>query len=228
VARALPIHIARSAQNATAIHRKGGDHVEQNQNDVGAGDLCRHGDCGIVDLGEILRVEARAEPEQQHRGDDHVHGGTRERHDKLLGWLLGHLLHAGDAAERPQRHVASVYPIAPCSEHMAKLMQKYAQEDEDDEDRALPGGFGAALPVINCAEPNQKQEKGHVDADRRSADRSERERPTHQWAFFADSLVPTIETLSVATHRSLALGVAFSRRILKVETYLYFRRQGWK
>jgi len=67
-----------------------------------------------------------------------------------------------------------------------------------------------------------------VDADRRSADRSERERPTHQWAFFADSLVPTIGTLSVATHRSLALGVAFSRRILKVETYLYFRRQGWK
>jgi hypothetical protein len=35
---------------------------------------------------------------------------------------------------------------------MAKLMQKYAQEDEDDEDRALPGGFGAALSVINRAE----------------------------------------------------------------------------
>jgi hypothetical protein len=39
---------------------------------------------------------------------------------------------------------------------MAKLMQKHAQEDEDDKDRALSGGFGAALSVINRAEPDEE------------------------------------------------------------------------
>ena len=180
VARALPIHMARSARNTRPPSMgKAGIMLNRTRMMLAPATLAAMETAGISILREIFRVEARAEPEQQHRGDDHVHGGAGERHDELLARLLGHLLHAGDAAERPQRHVAGVHAIAPRGEHMAELMQKHAQEDEDDEDRALPGGFGAALAVINRAEPNEEQEEGDVDADRRSADGSKRERPAH-------------------------------------------------
>jgi hypothetical protein len=56
---------------------------------------------------------------------------------------------------------------------MAELMQQHAEEEDHDEERALPSGLDAALAVINRAEPDEKQEEGNVDTDRRAGDRSE-------------------------------------------------------
>ena len=97
---------------------------------------------------------------------------TREGHDELLARLLRHLLHAGDAAERPQRYIAGFHAVAPRREDMAELMQQHAEEEDHDEKRALPSGFDTALAVINGAEPDEKQKERDVDADRCSADRS--------------------------------------------------------
>ena len=59
----------------------------------------RHG--RVLELGEIVGIEMRPQKQQQHAGDGHVHRRAGDRHDQLLGRLVGHALHAGNAAERP-------------------------------------------------------------------------------------------------------------------------------
>jgi len=171
-ARIAHPHGKQRAQHAAAVHGKGGNQVEQDEHDVGAGKLRCERHCRVLDLSKSLGIETGAEPEEKSRCDNHVNGRARERHDQLVTRLLWHLLHAGNAAERPQRHVARLDAIAARGEDVAQLVQKDAQEDEHDKRRALPGGRGAALAIVDRAEPDEEQKERDVDTDRGSANRS--------------------------------------------------------
>jgi hypothetical protein len=97
-----PVHAHRQqrAQHPAPVHREGGDHVEDRENQI-----CRQ-HVGQESAPDDVEVEERPGPpcdldqQEEHRGDGDVHGRAGEGHDDLLPRLLGHRFEHRKAADR--------------------------------------------------------------------------------------------------------------------------------
>ena len=135
--RVRPPHGEKGAQNATAVHGKGGEEVEEDEEDVGAGEPGDEADPRILQPRQVLGPAARGDEHQERRRDRHVHGGAGERHHQLLAGLFGDALQGGDAADRPQRHLGGADAVAAGGGDVAELVGEHAGEQEEDVDDAL-------------------------------------------------------------------------------------------
>src|SRR5262249_48326103 len=62
---------------------------------------------------------------------------------------------------------------------VAELVGQHAQEQEENEDEAVPGGFRAAGDVAGAPDPDQEQQERDVNTDRRPGDPANADRPRH-------------------------------------------------
>ena len=169
--------VAAEAEDATAIHREGGDEVENDERDVHA---------------EQVREEVRAHVLVDHRGDlacgkrveqqgnADIHERAGDGDEELFGRLFGHALEPGDAADWEQCDVRRLNAVAACGEGVAKLVQEHAEENERDEDDRAEPGAGAGARVVAKADEREEHQEGDVDADVDAGDASEMKRPAHE------------------------------------------------
>jgi hypothetical protein len=131
-------------------------------------------------IGKAGIVDAGAQDEDQHGGDDDIDGGTGEGNGDLLQRFFRHALKPGEPADRKQRDVRRSDAITAGHQRMAEFMGNDAGEQRQDEDDTLDRGRHAALLIMSDADPQQQQEKGDVDADFRSENPGDCERPGHK------------------------------------------------
>ena len=137
--------------------------------------------CGILDLGEVPRLE-RAEHHNQHQADRQIDRGAGERDHQFLAGIARQTLHARHAADRQQRDDGRLYAVAPGREDMAELVQDHAQEQKDNEERAVERGAGAVARPGGRGDPGEEQREGDMDLDGGPADAADGEGPGHRTA----------------------------------------------
>ena len=76
-------HREEGMENAAAVHRKSGDHIEKNQEDVDGGEPCKKRDAWIINMCQGAGLN-RAKDEEEEKGDDDVHHRSRDRDRKFL------------------------------------------------------------------------------------------------------------------------------------------------
>jgi hypothetical protein len=121
----------------------------------------------------------RAERRDQHQANDEVDGGAGERHDQFLRRIARQALQAGNAPDRQQRHLRRLDAIAAGGDDVAEFMQHHAGEQEDDENGAVERGGGASSGPAAESDPDEEQDEGDVDLDRRPAESANGDRPAH-------------------------------------------------
>ena len=80
-------HREEGMENATAVHRKSGDHVEKNQENVDGGEPCKKQDAWIFNPRQIVGLD-RSDDEEEKKGDDDVHHRSRDRDREFLRRFL--------------------------------------------------------------------------------------------------------------------------------------------
>jgi hypothetical protein len=85
-------------QDAAAVHRESGDHVEEDQEDVGGGEPSKKRDAWIFDPCQIVGLD-RSEDEEEEKGDGDVHHRSCDRDREFLRRLLRHARHARHSPE---------------------------------------------------------------------------------------------------------------------------------
>ena len=173
-------HRQEGVQNAAAIHRKGGDQIEEREKEVGRRKPPGERQADVVDV-EVPRVEG-AERGDQRKRDDEVDGRPGEGDHELLPRVGRQALEAGDAADRQQRHLLRLNAVAPRRQDVAELVQDDAGEEEDDEERAVDRRAGAAPSPGAEGDPGEEQEEGDMDLDGRAAEPADGEGPGHRSA----------------------------------------------
>ncbi len=133
---------------------------------------------GIVDLGELGGLE-RAQHRDKYEADEEIDRGPGQRDDQLLARIGRQARHAGDAANRQQRHLGRLDAVAAGGEDVAELVQNHAGEDENDEQRRVERRTPAVARVSAEGDPGEEQEEGDVDLDRGSAEAADGDGPRH-------------------------------------------------
>ena len=180
VARApAELHRQQRPQHPSAVHRKGGDEIENGEKQVGVGEAGEERHARIVEPRQIGGIE-RADQQQQDEGDDEIDRRPGDGDGEFLRRLLRQRLHAGDAADRQQRDFRRLNAVAARDENVAEFVQHDADEDEDDEDEAVARRRRPALLPGAEADPGEQQQEGDVDLHRRAAEAANRQGPAHR------------------------------------------------
>ncbi len=180
VARApTELHRQQRSQHAAAVHRKGGDEIEDGEKQVGVGEAGDERHARVVEPRQIGGVE-RADQQQQDDGDDEIDRRPGDGDGEFLRRLVRHRLQAGDAADRQQRDFRRLNAVAARDENVAELVQHDADEQEDDEDEAVARRRRAALLPGAEADPGEQQQEGDVNLHRRAAEAANRQGPAHR------------------------------------------------
>ena len=85
-----------------------------------------HAGARVLEFRHGGAVDAGAEDEDQDERDDDVDGRAGEGHHQFLARPLGNALEAGDAADRPERHVGRADAVAAGGEDMPELVRQDA------------------------------------------------------------------------------------------------------
>ncbi len=169
------------AQHSPAVHRKGGDQVEHREEQVDDGKPVDHPDVLRVKRGEVIGTEMGTADHDQKQSDDDVDCGARDSNQKFLTGLFRNALEPRHASNRQQDHVRRTDPESACREDVPELVEKDTEEKKDHENQAAPGRLCASRKVVDAEYPGEKQQEGHMDADRRAGDRSDLHGPAHHY-----------------------------------------------
>ena len=178
-ARAAELHRQQRPQHPSAIHRKGGNEIEDGEKQVGVGEAGDERHLRIVEPLEVGGIEL-ADEQQQNDCDDEIDRRPGDGDGEFLRRLLRQCLHAGDAADRQQRDFRRLNAVAARDENVAELVQHDADENEDDEDEAVARRRRPALPPGAEADPGEQQQEGDVNLHRRAAEAANRQGPAHR------------------------------------------------
>ena len=178
-ARPAEPHRQQRPQHPAAVHRKGGDEIENGEKQVGVGEAGEERHARVVEPRQIGGIE-RADEQQQDEGDDEIDRRSGDGDGEFLRRLLRHRLQAGDAADRQQRDFRRLNAVAARDEDVAELVQHDADEDEDDEDEAVARRRRSALLPGAEADPGEQQQEGDVNLHRRAAEAANRQGPAHR------------------------------------------------
>jgi hypothetical protein len=174
------VHAAgeEGAQDASAVHGEGGDHIEEDEEDVDAGEIGKNGR-GIVEVGEVFGGGQAAEDEEEDCGDDDVDEGARHGDDEFLRWFLRHALEASESTDGEEGDVGGANAESPSGEGMAEFMEEHAKEESADKDQSGDGLGHAAFREECEAEEGEQKEKGEMNANVGAGDASDAEGPFH-------------------------------------------------
>jgi len=170
-----------AAEDAAAVHGKGGNEVEGHQDRVDHEEGAKtgaEGDVGEVegDLG-LDRAGAREEERRQHG----AHEGPRQGDEDLLVGLPGNLLQERDAADGQEHDAAGVRPEEARDEAVADLVGQDAGEEDAGQGHGHESrGVGHAVVGELVVDVGQEEEEGEVDLDGDPEDAAEREGPAHR------------------------------------------------
>src|SRR5690606_2779124 len=90
-------HGEQRPQYPPAVHGKGGDHVEEDEDDVGPGETREQAHARILEARHVRQVDGGAEDDDQYEGDDDVDRRPRDGDDELFARLFRDALEARDA-----------------------------------------------------------------------------------------------------------------------------------
>jgi len=166
------------AEQASAIHREGGDEVEEEQREVGVDDRGEK-TVNVVWHRDQEQVRRQARERHQRGGDDEVDGRPGERDGDFVPRFFGNTFQGRDAADGQQRDAADLNAEALGDEAVAEFVEHDTGEDGRDQ-RQRPRR--AARPHLDKAgvgdQPKQQQQRDvQVQADARHA--PDFQRPTH-------------------------------------------------
>ena len=166
-------------ENATAVHRKSGDHVEKNQENVDGGEPCKKQDAWIVNPCQIVGLD-RSDDEEEKKGDDDVHHRSRDRDRKFLRRFLRHARHARHAPDGQQNHIRRLDPEAPRHEDVAEFVENDAGENENNEEHAVTRRRKPSLLPGTDADPGKEEKKGEMNPHGRCTEAADRQGPGHE------------------------------------------------
>jgi hypothetical protein len=99
--------------------------------------------------------------------------------EELLVGLFRDTLEARYSADRQQGHVGRRHSERARREDVTEFVRHHAGEQKHQEGKPLPGRLRSARDPAGGENPAQKQQECDVDADRRSGDPADIERPRH-------------------------------------------------
>ena len=169
------------AQDTPAVHRKGGDEVEQDEGDVGAGHPGEEAVGRVIEMRHRAGIEGGAEREVEDERYDQIDQRPGEGDDDLFRRLVGHARQPCQPADRQEGDVRRRDAVAARRQRMAELVEEDAGEDRQDERNRVDGRRGAALQVLADTEPGEQEEERDMDADFRSGNSRNGDRPWHRF-----------------------------------------------
>ncbi len=183
--RRLPARIPdreHGAEHPSAVHRKGRNEIEEDEEDVHRGEPDEEAETRIVEPLQRGEVEMRVQNEDQDRGDDDVHRRPGERDQDFLTRVLRHALEPREPADRQKRDVRRADAVAPRRQRMAELVRDHAGEERQDEEDAIDRRLRPAFLVIGDRDPGEEQKEGDVNADLGAEKPADRKGPGHREA----------------------------------------------
>ena len=130
------------AQHPAAVHREGGDHIEHGEEEIHRREPVDHRETRTLDGRKAGLVEPRSRQRDEHKGDDDIDRRAGDGDEEFLVRFFRDALEPRHAADRQQGDVGRGDAECARSEYVAEFMRQHADEQQDDEDQALPGGFG--------------------------------------------------------------------------------------
>ena len=114
------------------------------------------------------------------RRDDDVDGRAGEGHHQFLARLFGNALEAGDAADRPERHVGRADAVAAGGEDMAELVRQDAGKSRRMKSTPSMAASRPPSAPVAAADPDEEEQERDVHAHHRAGDGGDRDGPEHR------------------------------------------------
>ena len=130
-------HRQQGAHHSPAIHRECRQQVEEHQREVDEHHAFEERSLRDAQAGERHEQRLTRQPGIEDGGDDGVDGRPGQRHPQLLPRVFGHALQPGEAADRKQRDVTRLDPVAPRGQGVPELVQQDAPEQHQHEPDAF-------------------------------------------------------------------------------------------
>ncbi len=172
-------HGEERSENASSVHGKGGDEVEENEHDIHHRQFRQERSRRVGEIRGLPPVEAQADRDEEPRRDDHVHERPGERDDQFLMGLVRHALHAGDPSDGQQGDVRRLDAEGLRGDGVAELVQEDARKEQEDEADPLHGGLFPSGQVIADPDEGEQQEEGQMDPDFDAGDGGDTDGPAH-------------------------------------------------
>ena len=161
--------MASNAQDATAVHWEGRQHVEHGQHDVHPQQLVQETAADLHRLSDSCQTLAQSQPHVDRRREDNVDGRSGERHHELLSRIVGHPLQPGHAANRQQRDIPRRNAVASRGE----CMSQFVEHDNPEQGQNVR----QTIDCLTQIEGRNWPTNDHAPALHRSFGACQRERP---------------------------------------------------
>src|SRR6185437_6539252 len=114
--------------NASAVHREGGDHVEQRKKEIHGRKAVDEGDLEIVHGCRRARLQICVKHKYQRSRDHDIDHWAGDRNEEFFPGLFRYALKLGDAADRQECNIGCWYTKGASGKDVAELVQKHAEK----------------------------------------------------------------------------------------------------
>jgi hypothetical protein len=159
------LHRQEGSKNSSAIHREGRNHVEDDQSQIHQKQIVQ--DLSSLAGGSAEKTACQPQDGSQHRRDDDIHCRSGHGDDEFLLGFVRNRQHPRHPADGQESNVWRWHPVMPARESVAELMEKHADEKQENKQHR-PNGFSGptSLPSHPSKIQREQQEcdvNPHID-----------------------------------------------------------------
>ena len=143
---------------------KSRDQIEQHEQDVYEEQLGQQASAGRIDEDELVNGKHPADHEENGDGYDNIDGRSRDRDQQFLPGIGRHSFQARHAADGKQGDVRGPDSKSPGREGVAKLVEQYAEKDQQRKGDPVHRRLRTTISVVNPGKEPKEQKKSQVDS----------------------------------------------------------------